>query len=210
MAARLAMTERAIRDGYTADAAELIPRFEALRPEEVLAPVLDLLPKAPSSVLEVGAGTGRDAAWLAARGHQVVAVEPVEALRHAGMALHRCPNITWLDDHLPALEETRRRGERYEFVLAVAVWQHLRPDDQAAAIATVAGLTAAKGRLILSLRHGSGSPARPCFPCDLERIISAAEHAGLRLILRRHTPSVQQKNRQAGVTWTWLGFERPD
>ncbi len=200
--------EQNVIEGYAGDAPSLIPQFEAISSEDVLAPVIDLLPSQPCNILEVGAGTGRDAAWLAARGHQIVAVEPVHELRRAGMALHPSRNITWIDDRLPALAVLRRRGERYDLILLVAVWQHLRPEQHAHAISILAEMTAQHGRLIMSLRHGPGSSARPCFPARPESIVSAAERAGLNLILHRAAPSVQQKNRDAGITWSWLCFER--
>ena len=42
---------------------------------------VNLLPRPPGRALDVGAGTGRDAAWLARLGFQVVAVEPSGVLR---------------------------------------------------------------------------------------------------------------------------------
>lgn len=49
--------------------------------EEAHGGVLDLLPPAPARGLDVEAGTGRDAAALARRGYQVVAVEPTHHRR---------------------------------------------------------------------------------------------------------------------------------
>lgn len=202
------MGEQNVLDGYAVDASRLIPQFEAISSTDVLAPVIDLLPTDPCRILEIGAGTGRDAAWLADQGHQIVAVEPVHELRNAGMWLHPSRNITWVDDHLPELTGLRRRREMYDFILLVAVWQHLRPEQHLHAISILAEMTAPNGRLVMSLRHGPGSSTRPCFPIDLEQIVSAAEDAGLSLALRRVAPSVQQKNRDAGVTWNWLCFDR--
>ena len=193
--------------GYAADAAELIPRFEALRTPEVLAPVEALLPVQPCRVLDIGAGTGRDAAWLAGRGHNVVAVEPVRELREAGMALHRSERIRWVDDRLPTLDRLPEPS-LYDLILAVAVWQHLPASEHRQAIETLAGRLSSAGRLIISLRHGPGAPKRPCFPAGPDRIVSYAEDAAMRLRMRRSAGSVQQKNRDAGVTWTWLCFER--
>jgi CheY-like chemotaxis protein/SAM-dependent methyltransferase len=192
--------------GYVAEAAELVPHFEALSAEEVLAPVLDLLPQAPSRILEIGAGTGRDAAWLAARGHEVLAAEPVEAFRVAGLERH--PRLEWIDDRLPALDRLRSTGERFDLVLLVAVWQHLAPAEQSLAMASLAKLVAPGGRLIISVRHGPGSPARPCYPADPDRMVADAAEDGLVLDVRREAESVQAANRAAGVTWTWLCFSR--
>jgi len=195
--------------GYAADAEDLIPRFEALSSEEVLAPVLDLLPVRPSLILEVGAGTGRDAAWLAVQGHEVVAAEPVEELRRAGMALHPVPGLSWIEDRLPDLPMLLRGGQSYGLILIVAVWQHLRPEHHRATIESLAELMAPGGRLIFSLRHGPGSPTRPCYPASPEQLIQIAQGERLRLIARRESQSIQQRNRDQGVTWTWLCLGAP-
>src|SRR5205085_8273140 len=71
--------------GYAEDAEWLIPRYESVNPSEKYQVVAHLFPKFPSFFLDVGAGTGVDAAWLAQEGHQVLAVEPVTAFREAGM-----------------------------------------------------------------------------------------------------------------------------
>jgi SAM-dependent methyltransferase len=197
----------AVLKGYAADAPHLVEAYEALDSAAVLAPVLDLLPPAPSRILDIGAGTGRDGAWLARQGHATVAAEPVAALREAGILLH--PEIRWIDDRLPALPVLRRLGERFDLVLLVGAWQHLPPEAHATAVAAVASLVAPRGRLMLSLRHGPGAAGRPCFPASPDRICALAGAAGLRLLARREADSVQQANRDRGVTWTWLAFERP-
>ena len=194
--------------GYASAAPDLIPRYEALSTMEVLAPVASMLPTQPAHVLDVGAGSGRDAAWLAERGHRITAVEPVEALRSAGKALHPSSAIDWVDDWLPLLEEVRRRREAYDLILLDGVLHHLLPDAQAEAIPVLASLTGARGRLILSLRHGPTHALRPGSPTDPDRIVRTAEAAGLRLALRRAASSLQPDNRKAGVSWTWLCLDR--
>lgn len=190
--------------GYAAAAAELIPRYEALSTAAVLTPVAEHLPTQPAHVLDVGAGTGRDAAWLAERGHRILAVEPVAALRNAGMKLHPSPAIDWIDDRLPMLAKVRELGEHYDLILLDGVLHHLAPDAQAEAILPLASMLAPSGRLILSLRHGPAQPTRPGFPTDPNRIVRTAEETGLRMVLRRAAPSLQPDNRRAGVSWTWL------
>ncbi|WP_206668110.1 methyltransferase domain-containing protein, partial [Teichococcus oryzae] len=58
---------------YDAQAATLVPRYEAVEPGALHAWWRDLLPEASAALLDLGAGSGRDAAWLAALGHEVVA-----------------------------------------------------------------------------------------------------------------------------------------
>lgn len=194
--------------GYAADAAELIVRYEALSPADLLSPVIDLLPKT-GRVLDLGAGTGRDAAWFAANDFRVLAVEPVAYFREAGARLHPSPRIDWLDDRLPDLAAVQKRGGAFDLVLLSGVWQHLDSDQRKRAMPVIAMLLASSGILVVSVRHGPGAPSRPCFEANLGQAIGLAEAAGLRLVRRRRVGSVQEGNRRAGVTWTWLAFTSP-
>jgi protein-L-isoaspartate O-methyltransferase len=49
---------------YSSHAAALAPTYEAIDPAKGYAWLAELMPTAPALVLDVGAGTGRDAAWL--------------------------------------------------------------------------------------------------------------------------------------------------
>jgi SAM-dependent methyltransferase len=195
--------------GYAREAAALIAPYAAISPAEVLAPVVDLLPHAPAKVLDVGAGVGRDADWMARQGLEVLAVEPVEALRRAGRALHSGSPFSWLDDRLPDLPALRARGETFDHVHLSGVWQHLNPELRVRAMPVLADLTTPGGSVLMSLRHGPGAPSRPCFDCRPEEAIELAGKAGLLLLARRAAESIQPKNRAAGVHWTWLAFAKP-
>lgn len=191
--------------GYSASSAELIPRYEAISSADLYRPVADLLPIVPSRVADIGAGTGRDAAWLAEMGHDVLAVEPVDELRQAGLDRHRSPRIRWLDDRLPDL--TRLRNERpFDLLLLNGVWQHLDEAERRMAIRALAAVTAAGGLVILSLRHGVGAPNRPVHQVQPEETIALATEAGFRLLRKQRAESMQAQNRAAGVYWTWLAL----
>ncbi|NML42268.1 class I SAM-dependent methyltransferase [Ramlibacter sp. G-1-2-2] len=190
--------------GYAADAKALIPRYEAVRSVDKLAPVAYLLPRKPSRVADIGAGTGVDAAWFAAQGHSVLAIEPTKELREAGRQLHPSANIVWLDDSLPALEKALSTDERFDLVLACGVWAHLSEEARGEALASMTRLLAPGGLLILSIRHGPSAPGRPTYPAPVEQVIAQA--SGLRLIFHGEADSVQAANRAAGVTWSWLAF----
>jgi SAM-dependent methyltransferase len=193
--------------GYAASSAELIARFEALSTTEVLAPVLDLLPSTPVRVADVGAGTGRDASWFAARGHHVLAVEPVAELRAAGISRHPSSRITWLDDQLPALSITRKH-EPFNLVTLCAVWQHLSEDARQVALQSLSDVTALGGLLIMSLRHGAGAPDRPVFTSSVADTIAAATDNGFALLREVDAASVQAVNHASGVRWTWLALKK--
>ena len=122
-------TVRDVVASYNAGAPTLAPEYEGLPFEKIHAPVLDLLPDAGACVLDMGAGTGRDAAWFAANGYNVVAAEPSAAMRDAGKALHRSPDIRWLDDSLPALEKVLRSKLTFDLIWLSAVWD-ARADER--------------------------------------------------------------------------------
>ena len=193
--------------GYSAASAELISRFEAVAPEQLYQHVIDLLPVRPCRIADIGAGTGRDAAWLAAKGHDVTAVEPVEELRNAGMELHPDQRIHWLDDRLPDLA-LLPRDRPFDVVLGTAVWQHVSHHDRGPAMQSLARLTAPGGLLVLSLRHGAGARDRPVFPVRSDDVVDLARQNGFLTERSREAASIQAGNRAAGVSWTWLALRR--
>ena len=199
------MVEDVLR-GYSKASADLIRHYEWVSPSQLYAPVADLLLTSSLKIADIGAGTGRDAAWLADQGHDVVAVEPVKEFRQAGKALHKSQKIEWLDDRLPHLHNLIVRSLRFDRVLLTAVWQHLDKVQRWVAMRSLADLTAPGGMLIMSLRHGPGVASRLVHEAHPEETIRAALHLGFQLIRERHTQSVQAANRAAGVQWTWLVF----
>lgn len=197
-----------ILEGYASAATpSLIERYESFDFEKLYAPVLDLMPKSPVRVADIGAGTGRDAAWLAARGHTVVAVEPVRELREAGAGRHRSANITWLDDRLPELAKLQSQ-EPFGMILLCGVWQHIEDDARQVAMTALGHIAADNGLLIMSLRHGPGAPGRRVFPISPESTIAAAKRSGFDIVRQLKADSIQPENRAAGVYWTWLAFRK--
>lgn len=194
-------------EGYAENAQELSVRYEGLRQEDVHRHVLHFFPAPPASVLDIGAGTGRDAAALAARGHRVVAVEPTRELREAGQRLHADRKIKWLDDGLPELDRVLDLDRRFDLVLLTAVWMHLDKEQRRHAMPGVASLIAPGGRLVLSLRHGPVPQGRRMFEVTAAETIALADGQGLNTL--HNSPGADEQGR-ADVTWTWLVFERPE
>jgi 2-polyprenyl-3-methyl-5-hydroxy-6-metoxy-1,4-benzoquinol methylase len=196
--------------GYAEHAAALIPRYELISFVEHHAAELHLLPTAPSRILDIGAGTGVDAAWFAAQGHTVVAVEPTAEFLAAAMRLHPSPLIEWLDDALPKLDTVMGRGQRFDVVMLSAVWMHLDEAERCIAMPRVTSLLAPGGVMVLSLRHGPVPAGRRMFAVSGEETIALARQHGLGVVLNTHTESLQSGNRAAGVTWTRLAFRQAD
>jgi SAM-dependent methyltransferase len=194
-------------EGYADDAELLIPRYESVNPCEKYQAVSHLFPTRPSLILDVGAGTGVDAAWLAEAGHQVPAVEPVTAFREAGIRLHPFSKIEWLEDSLPRLQGVVHRERFFDVVIVSSVWNHLAPDERGVAIATLGTLLAPGGVLIISLRHGPSPSNRRVFEVPIDETVALASTHQLILIASVETASVQLLNKQAGVTRSWLAFK---
>ncbi len=118
-------------DWYSSNAA-VTAVYEALDPARVHAWLDGLLPEAPALVLDVAAGTGRDAAWLTRLGYDVVAVEPSAAMRAEGERRHSDTGVRWVADQLPALPATHRLGLAFDLILLSGVWQAGAPADAVA------------------------------------------------------------------------------
>ncbi|NML30321.1 class I SAM-dependent methyltransferase [Paraburkholderia antibiotica] len=196
-------------EGYAEQAAALIERWRGVSFADQHRPVLDLLPRAPSRIVDIGAGIGTDAAAFAALGHTVLAVEPVDALRDAARALHPSAAVEWLDDGLPDLAILSARRETFDVVMLTAVWMHLDAPQRERAMPRVASLLHGGARLLMSLRHGPVPTGRRMFDVSADETIRLASAQGLRLVRELRTASVQPGNREQGVSWTRLAFDKP-
>jgi SAM-dependent methyltransferase len=193
-------------EGYAEEAEDLFKRYESIPFADAHRAVLHLIPAVPGRVLDIGSGTGRDAAWFAGRGHSVVAVEPTEAMRIPAMALHPSPRIDWLNDSLPELAALRARRKTFDLVMLTAVWMHLDEAQRRQAMPNLASLARPGGTLIMKIRHGPVPPGRRMFEISAEETIALARNEGLHSVLNVRTESSQENNRAAGVSWVNLAF----
>lgn len=193
-------------EGYAAEADALVRQYESIPFAAVHQWVLHLLPTAPARVLDIGAGTGRDAAGFAALGHAVTAVEPTAVLRARAMALHPSPRIIWLDDHLPDLRVLSARAEAFDVVMLTAVWMHLDADQRRRAMPRVAALLHPGGIMAMTLRHGPVPAGRRMFDVTSDETVVLAEAAGLVCVLRLERQESLQN--QPDVTWDRLAFRK--
>lgn len=190
-------------EGYGETAAERVKQYESLAFAQVHRHMMHLFPAAPSRVIDIGAGTGRDAAGFADLGHTVTAVEPTPELRTEAQRLHPQPTITWIDDSLPELDRVHALGERYDVVMLTAVWMHLDEGQRERAMARVAPLVRRGGMMGLSLRHGPVPAGRRMFDVSAEETRALAARHGFAVIHESKGPS------QLGgpaVWWDRLAF----
>ena len=194
-------------DVYHRRAAAFAERYEAIAFERAHKQVLEWLPDSPGLVLDLGAGSGRDAAWFAARGHEVFAVEPATALRDQAAALHTNPNIHWIDDRLPELVHIGRSATAWDVIWLSAVWMHLPVADRERAFRKLANRLRPGGRMIISLRHGDFDDERVAHPVSVDELLRLARDHSL---VCRATMHSDDAERRSGVSWEHVVLELPD
>jgi SAM-dependent methyltransferase len=192
-------------EGYD-DTDAMIRRFEAIPFAALHEPVLTFLPPAPARLLDIGAGSGRDAAGFAALGYRVTAVEPMAGLRQRAAALHPSPSIEWIDDSLPDLACMKSRGETFDVVMMTAVWMHFDEAQRRRAMPVVAGFVRPGGVLSASLRHGPIPPERRMFAVTGDETIALAAESGLEMIFRLNDQPAFSTD--PAVHWTLLAFRK--
>jgi SAM-dependent methyltransferase len=194
-------------EGYSEEAEALTVQYESITFDQTHASIRHLIPTTPCRVLDIGAGTGRDAAGFGALGHRVLAIEPTDESRTRAAVLHPMLEIEWLNDSLPNLALVRQRDVLFDLVMLSAVWMHLDEGQRRRAMPNVASLVRPGGVVILSLRYGPVPPGRRMFAVPVEETIRLARKEGLELTL--HRSHLDSALKRPGVSWTRLAFARP-
>ena len=194
---------------YNERAHALAERYEAVSSEAMFAEVLSAIPRpgVDRLALDIGAGTGRDAAWLSGLGYQVVAAEPAAAMMQVATALHGDAGIRWIDDALPGLERTHALGLSFDLVLLSAVWQHVVPAERARAFRKLSTLMKPGGTLVMTLRNGPAPPSIEMHPTSTTEIEGLARSYGLEVL--RVTRSADLGGRPE-VVWDLMAMRMPD
>lgn len=164
------------------------------------------LPENPGRALDIGAGSGRDAAWLAGFGHKVVAVEPSSEMRKEAKCWHPRADIQWRSDSLPSLRRLSKQ-KPFDLILINGVWQHVAKSDRKRAFRKVINLLKPDGVLAISLRHGPEVPGKKVHAVSVEEIESLARDHGAFVAYRNE---VEDSLGREEVCWTNLAIRFPD
>jgi SAM-dependent methyltransferase len=143
----------------------------------VVAALQELL---PGRALDLGAGEGRNAVWLAERGWRVTAVDfsPVALDKARLLAQARGVEVDWVLSDLRAY-----LPEPAAYDLVLVAYLHLLPAERAAVLGGAATALARHGTLlvvghdVVNLAEGVGGPQDPAVLYTPEAIV--AELAGL-------------------------------
>ncbi|MFC5265740.1 class I SAM-dependent methyltransferase [Kribbella qitaiheensis] len=126
----------------------------------------------PGLVADIGCGSGRDAAWLAANGFDVVGFEPSEQL--LAEARRRHPEVDFRSAALPELADIP--AESFDNVLCETVIMHLDPRSAVQAAARLIDIVKPGGTLYLTWRVTEGEDQRD----DSGRLYAVVDAAGVR------------------------------
>lgn len=185
---------------FKEDAAKTIEYYEVMPFEVVHAAWLSILPKNSINILDVGAGSGRDAATLSEMGHNVTAVEPSSEMLNYAKLLHSDENIKWIKDFLPNLS---RVYGKYDLILLSAVWMFITEQESDIAFDRLIELLNDSGYIIFLLRHGPSEKTMRDVPD--EEVKKQAKNRGLKLITEKNSIDIQGRK---NVFWTTLIFKR--
>ena len=193
---------------YSTNASALAKQYDSVPFESVHKDWLQVIPK-EGMVLDVGAGSGRDARYLAAKGLGVVAVEPATGIREIAQKYIVSNLIHWISDSLPELTEVFRLQTKFDLILLSAVWMHIAPSARERAFRKLSSLLKPNGKLVISLRHGGSADERTMHPVSADELAKFASQFGL--TYRLLTP--EKSNDELGrvdVQWQTVLLTLPD
>lgn len=189
---------------YDQHAKELADGYEGLNASETHPQLFRMLAGAKGvRILDVGAGTGRDASALAQLEHQVTAVDPSGKMLRLARALHPGNDVRWLQDAMPQLGKV---SGTYDVVLLSGVWMHVAPVDRPKALSRLVDLTAPGGRIYMTLRLGPGDVERAMWSVSAEEVARLAKARGLSVTDLGKQPDLLGRD---DISWQTLVLRRP-
>jgi SAM-dependent methyltransferase len=158
-------------------APEWFNRFYGRFQERAVARMLTDVPLRDARCLDVGCGSGRWSRLLAARGAQVVGIDPTAAMLDVARRLapavdFRAMSATHID--FPA--------ESFDFVLTVTVIQHLHPREQEKAAVAMTRVLRPGGWMLAFDLIDERDPGRVVFPRSAAAWIDLYGRHGMELV----------------------------
>lgn len=193
---------------YSDRAVELSNQYERVDFESVHKDWLQFIPS-EGMVLDVGAGSGRDARYLASKGLAVVAVEPADELLTLAKQKAAGLNIHWLSDSLPELREVFKLQTKFDLILLSAVWMHIPASERQRVFRKLSTLLKPNGKMVISLRHGLSPDERVMYPVSSSELAKFASQYGLRFDPLSSEKRTDQLGRH-DVSWETILLTLPD
>ena len=159
---------RKIQETYDSGAETFGGRYNSITTDQVHPGLLERLPV--QRALDVGAGSGRDAKWLAERGFLVDAVDFSDGMLRVAKETNPHPNVNYFQDSLPKIKRVQLTGNGYDVIVLSAVWMHLKPEDRQEAFRNIMKVANPGAVVLITLRHGHSPEDRPMFEVSREEL----------------------------------------
>ncbi len=182
--------------GYEKHAEKLSDRYESVLFEKVHGWLLPILGEKRGRALDIGAGSGRDAAGLSRLGFRVVAVEPSGRMRSEGQKRHPGLSVEWIDSSLPDLSSLKKGS--FDLILASAVWMHLSPADRPRAFQRMASLLNPGAILAMTMKDGPADAEFPTYPVPVGEVELLARENRMEILFFENQKDLLGRN---GITW---------
>lgn len=194
---------------YDRAAATRVAEYDGIDPVQTYKSLLPHLPPKGATVLDVGAGSGRDALWFETLGYHVVAIEPSPAFRAviADKAQRGAGRIQVRDGMLPDLS-TLKKSEAFDLIVLGAVWQHVPPKSRKDAFNKMASHLKPGGVIYLSLREGPVPVDRKMYRVSAAAATRMARAQGLSVVALENGEAADLL-RRGGVRWTSFAARKP-
>ena len=155
------LNARELSDFYEDDTARVLPYF---------ARAVQKFSQAEKYALDIGCGSGRDAAWLAERGWSVVASDGSAGMLDEARSRHPQANVQWSHDIAPGLPGLTGQRGRFHVVLMAAFIFHLDKKSRRSLYEVVAPLLAPDALVYFAVRHGPPLEGRTVYEVDFDEL----------------------------------------
>jgi SAM-dependent methyltransferase len=195
--------DRKLLSYYNQEAKRLCTKYESADMSQIHAWLLEIIPS-DSSILELGCGSGREAAFLHSKGYRVLATDGSEGILREAISFH--PELKGVISRLTIPAAFPFRDASFESVLAIGVLMHLQEKDIQLTVDEVSRVLTASGRFVFSVpgsrddldANGRDEGGRQYTFLDESHWTELLGAAGLEIIKRRES---QDSLGRAGITW---------
>jgi len=193
---------------YNQHSSSLFKQYESVNAADIHNDWSHLIPDGDGLSLDIGAGSGRDANWLANQGFDVIAVEPSDNLRGLAKRQNGSAKVTWVNDTLPELKSIYRLNIKFDLILLSAVWMHIPESQRERAFRKISNLLKPGGKLVISLRHGTNTDDRDMYDVSFSQVLKYSQNHALTLLI--HQKNDDDKLKRDNVSWETVVFQLPD
>lgn len=195
---------------YDQEAERLCAKYESANMSLMHAWLVEVIPKG-CSILELGCGSGREAAFLHSKGYKVFATDGSKGILRQAMSIH--PELKGLVSRLTIPAAFPFKDLSFESVLAIGVLMHLQGNDVQLTFEEVSRVLAASGVFVFSIpgsrddldANGRDAGGRKYTFLSESRWTDLLKAVGLRLVQKRES---RDSLGRAGIAWVTYVAEK--